>query len=157
MSLSMEIPVWVCVCRCVSVNLILGPLMWAKYHKLPRSHLGCLFIESLLYSRPFQNSLCLNFLEPYSDPLRLVIVLSRSPFCNERKVRPERLSNLLKVALRKWQTGPGPVKYSKPQFFSNWKERRWLGSGGPGVFCLVSPRDWVLGSLWGFLLASQRG
>lgn len=132
MSLSMEIPVWVCVCRCVSVNLSLGPLIWAKYHKLPRSHLGCLFIEGLLYSRPFQNSLCLNFLEPYSDPLRLVIVLSRSPFCNERKVRPERLSNLLKVALRKWQTGP--VECSKPQFFSNWKERRWLGSGGPGVF-----------------------
>lgn len=68
-------------------------------------------------------------------------MLSWSPFCNESKVRPERLSNLLKVALRKWQTGP--VECSKPQFFSNWKERCWLGSGGQG-FCLVSPRGWVL-------------
>lgn len=26
----------------------------------------------------------------------------------------------------------------------------------PWSFCLVSPRSWVLGSLWGFLLGSQR-
>lgn len=70
MLLSVEIPVWVCVCPCVSLNLGLGPLMWAKYYKLPGSHLGCLFIEGLLYSRPFKFSIHLNFFELYGDPLR---------------------------------------------------------------------------------------